>query len=299
MTRCEVHALHFVGRRRHSFRSQATTRICFCVQRSLTKAYNEIRFLCSNAGYLSEIITTKSSLDDLFARFTTAVQSLLQNLGDLEDQEKTAGNFYRDANEKDLCDEEFAKWINSVRQFAFIDTGLAHVSTSSEFPRETAPGFSHETPLYTTRETPAEVPRETPPYVPRKITPKVPRETPPYVPCKITTEVPRETPPCVPRETSPGFPRETPPVTPLDISREIPREQLRQRGPGSTANGFSFHGSSRLSKTKLAVAQLKMKKLEEEQRLKTREHELEKQRLQLEMVKQLLDARTEIEQAQI
>ena len=278
----------------------------------LTKAYNEIRFLCANAGSLSEIITRKSSLDDLFARFTTAVQSLLQKLGDLEDQEQIARNFYRDANEKDLFDEEFAKWINSARHFAFIETGLAHVSTSRELPRETppyvpreitpdvpretppcvpretSPGFSSETPLYATRETPAEVPRETPPYIPPEITP----------------EVPRETPPCVPRETSPGFPRETPPVTQLDASREIPREQLRQRGPGSTANGFSFHGSrrsrtSRSSMTKLAVAQLRMKKLEEEQKLKTREHELEKQRLQLEMEKQLLNARTEIEQAQI
>ena len=49
----------------------------------------------------------------------------------------------------------------------------------------------------------------------------------------------------------------------------------------------------------LAVAQLKIKKLEEEQRLKTMEHDLEKQRLQLEMERQLLNARVEVEQAQI
>ena len=50
---------------------------------------------------------------------------------------------------------------------------------------------------------------------------------------------------------------------------------------------------------KLAVAQLKIKKLEEEQRLKTMEHDLEKLRLQLEMERQLLNARVEVEQAQI
>ena len=36
------------------------------------------------------------------------------------------------------------------------------------------------------------------------------------------------------------------------------------------------------SKTKLVVVQLKTKKLKEKQRLKTMEHKLEKQRLQLE-----------------
>jgi len=47
------------------------------------------------------------------------------------------------------------------------------------------------------------------------------------------------------------------------------------------------------------VAQLKVKKLEEEQKLKAMEYDLEKQRLQLEMERQLLNARVEVEQAQI
>lgn len=114
------------------------------------------------------------------------------------------------------------------------------------------------------------------------------------------SEVPLETPICVPLErTPPEFPRETPPVSPRDVPRETPHEQLHQRRPGSTANGFSSYGSrrsrtSRSSKTKLVVAQLKIKKLEEEQRLKTMEHELEKLQLKI-----LLNARVEVKQAQI
>ena len=42
-----------------------------------------------------------------------------------------------------------------------------------------------------------------------------------------------------------------------------------------------------------------MKKLEEEQRLKAMEYDLEKQRLQLEMARQLLNVRVEVKQAQI
>ena len=32
-------------------------------------------------------------------------------------------NYNPKANEEDLFDEELTKWINSARQFAFIDTG--------------------------------------------------------------------------------------------------------------------------------------------------------------------------------
>ena len=63
--------------------------------------------------------------------------------------------------------------------------------------------------------------------------------------------------------------------------------------------GSSGSRTSRSSKTKLAVVQLKIKKHEEEQRLKSMEHELVKKRLQLEMERQLLDARAEVELAQI
>ena len=247
----------------------------------LTKAYSDIRFLCSNSGSLSEIVSRKSALDDLFARYTAAVQSLLQKLVDLEEQERTVRNYNHEANEKDVFDEESTKLINSVRQLAFIDTGLAHVCTSTEFLRRTPPELPHGTQ--------PGIPRETPPELPRGYLSGFPRETPPYVSFETTP---------------PELPRETPPVTPRDLPRETPHEQLHQRGPGSTASGFCSYGSrrsrtSRSSKTKLAVAQLKIKELEDEQRLKTMEHDLQKQRLQLEMERQLLNARVEVEQTQI
>ena len=75
-------------------------------------------------------------------------------------------------------------------------------------------------------------------------------------------------------------------MTPHVVPWVAPRKQLSQRGPGSSANGYSHNGlcrtsSSKSSKMSLAVAQLKVKKLEQEQRLKAMEHDLEKQRLQL------------------
>ena len=93
-------------------------------------------------------------------------------------------------------------------------------------------------------------------------------------------------------------------MTPRDVPQDTPREQLSQRGAVSLANGYPLYGSCRSSsgkssKVRLAVAQLKVKKLKEEQRLKAMEYDLEKQRLQLEMERQLLDARVEVEQAQI
>ena len=51
----------------------------------LTRAYNVLRLLCSNSGSLSEIMSKKSALDDLFARYTAVIGSLLQSLVDLEE----------------------------------------------------------------------------------------------------------------------------------------------------------------------------------------------------------------------
>ena len=80
----------------------------------------------------------------------------------------------------------------------------------------------------------------------------------------------------------------------MDVPRDTPHEQLSQRGPGSCRSS-----SRKSSKARLVVARLKVRKLEEEQRLKLLEYDLEKQRLQLEMERQLLTARVEVEQAQI
>ena len=118
----------------------------------LTRAYKEIRFLCSNLGSLSEIALRKSALHDLFARYTAAVQSLLHNVVDLEEQETIASCHRREADEKALFDEEFTKWFTSARQFVFA--GSTRVPTPDVIPPE--------------------VPREAPPEIPRE----VPRETP-------------------------------------------------------------------------------------------------------------------------
>ena len=248
----------------------------------LTRAYKEIRLLCSNSGPLSDIVARKSALDDLFARYTTAVQSLLQNVEAIEDRDTIAHCHRREADEKALFDKEFTEWFNSARQF--ISAESTRVSTpgvvSPEAPRRTSPQFS--------REVPREVPRETSPYVFGRTPPEFQRETPQYVP----------------RRTPPDLHGETPPVTPRDFPRDTPSKRLSQRGACSSANGHSLYGSRRSSsgkssKARLAVAQLKVKKLEEEQRLKAMEYDLEKQRLQLEMERQLLNARVEVEQAQI
>ena len=130
----------------------------------LTRAYKEIRFLCSNSGSLDEIVSRKSALDDLFARYAAAVQSLLQNVADMEEQETITRCRRREAEEKALFDEEFTKWFNSARQF--VSAELMRVSTpgviSPEFPRE----VPRETPLYASHRTPpgfpSEFPHETP-----------------------------------------------------------------------------------------------------------------------------------------
>ena len=93
-------------------------------------------------------------------------------------------------------------------------------------------------------------------------------------------------------------------MTPHDVPQDTLSKRLSQRGACSSANGHSLYGSRRSSsdkssKTRIAVSQLKVKKLEEEQRLKAMEYDLEKQRLQLEMKRQPLNARVEVEQAQI
>ena len=283
-------------------------------------------------------LARKSALDDLFARYTTAVQSLLQNVEAIEDRDTIARCHRREADEKALFDNEFTEWFNSARQF--ISAGSTHVSTPGvvsrevprEVPRETSPYVFGRIPPEFPREVPREVPRETSPYVFGRIPPEFPREVPrevlretsPYVsgrtPPEFPREVPRETSPYVfgrtppefqrettqyvPRGTPPDLHGETPPVTPRDFPPDTPSKRLSQRGACSSANGHSLYGSRRASsgkssKARLAVAQLKVKKLEEEQRLKAMEYDLEKQRLQLEMERQLLNARVEVEQAQI
>ena len=89
-----------------------------------------------------------------------------------------------------------------------------------------------------------------------------------------------------------------------DVPRDTLKTRLSQRRPGPLVNGESLYGSPRSSVCKsskvwLAVAQLKLKKMEEEQSLKVMECDLEKLRLQVEIERQLLNVCVEVEQAQI
>ena len=93
-------------------------------------------------------------------------------------------------------------------------------------------------------------------------------------------------------------------MTLRDVPRDTLNTRLSQRRPGPSVNGQSLYGSPsssvcKSSKAWLAVAQLKLKKMEEEQRLKVMERDLEKLRLQVEKERQLLNACVEVEQAQI
>ena len=77
----------------------------------LTRAYNELRFLCSNSGSLSGIMSRKSALDDLFARYTAAFRSSLKSLVKLEEQWKV--------NDKAFFNEKSTRWINLEKRGAF------------------------------------------------------------------------------------------------------------------------------------------------------------------------------------
>ena len=213
------------------------------------------------------IVSRKSAQDDLFTRYAAAVQSLLLNVVDIKEQDTIACCHRREAYKKALFEEEFTKWFNSARQFV-----------SAESTRVSAPGvISPEVPCRTPPEFPREIPHETSLYIPCRTSPEFPRE----VSCKTSLHVPHTTPPEIQGQN--------PPVTPRGVPRVTPREQLLQRG-----TGLRRSSSGKSSKARLVVARLKVRKLEEEQRIKAMEYDLEKQRLQLEM-----DARVEVEQAQI
>lgn len=157
----------------------------------LMKAYKEITLLSSNSGSLTKTLSMRSALDDLFARYAAAVQSLLQNVIDIEEQETIASCHHLEADKKALFNEEFTKWFNSPRQF--VSAELMHV------------------------------------FIPSIISPEVPREipckTPLYVPCRTQTEFSCE----LPRNTHCTFLAglhlnvKTLPVTLCDVSWDTPR----------------------------------------------------------------------------
>lgn len=123
-------------------------------------------------------------MDDLFARYTTEVQSLFQNGVAIEDRDTIASCHRHEADEKALFNEEFTAWYNSGRQFIAAES--TPVSTpgvvSPEVPRRTPPTFLREVPRETSpfdfSRTPPEFSHETSLYVPSKTPPEFPREVP-------------------------------------------------------------------------------------------------------------------------
>lgn len=103
-------------------------------------------------------MSKKSALDDLFARYITAVGGLVQSLVDLEKQEKARRNYQWEVTEKALFDDELTRWINSAKQIASPTSGLTCADTPHETFRATPREFSRNTP----RENPREISNGTP-----------------------------------------------------------------------------------------------------------------------------------------
>ena len=151
----------------------------------------------------------KSALDDLFARYAAAVQSLLRNVVDIEEQDTIEYCHRREAYKKALFEEDFTKWFNLARQFVSAESTL--VST---------PGvISPEVPCRTPPEFPREIPHETSLYIPRRTSPE------------FLEEVSRKTSLHVPHRTPPELQGQNPPVTPwvfhgIHHTSNYPREDL-------------------------------------------------------------------------
>ena len=88
----------------------------------LMRAYKDIRLLCSNSGPLSDIVSRKNALDDLFGRYAAAVRNLLQNVVDKEEPDTTLLCSQGEADEKALFNEEFTEWYDAARQFVYAES---------------------------------------------------------------------------------------------------------------------------------------------------------------------------------
>ncbi|KAK2551629.1 hypothetical protein P5673_027396 [Acropora cervicornis] len=183
----------------------------------LTRRYNEIISLFADAAPVSEIMMKKNSLDDLFSRYVTVVERLLQTVEDLDDKERVAFGYQCELDVRCLFQEEFSGRIRSIQGDPFPRSELSSARTPHEKPRE--------------------------------------------------------------------FPR--------GIGSNPPIIRTSRSGSGSDS------GHSKGSQAKLAVAQLKIENLREQQRLKEKRHELDKESLRVELQMELLNARADAEQAKI
>ena len=128
----------------------------------LTRAYKDVRLLCSNSGPLSDIVSRKSALDDLFGRYAVAVRNLLQNVADKEERDMAAHCHHREADKKALFNKEFTEWYNAARQFVYAESTC--ISTLGI--------VSLEVPCRTPPELPCEISCETSVYISSRTSPK-------------------------------------------------------------------------------------------------------------------------------
>ena len=181
----------------------------------LTRRYNKIRSLFADAAPVSEIMMKKNSLHDLFSRYVTVVERLLQTVEDLDDKERVAFGYQCELDVR--CLFQFSGRIRSMQGDPFPRSELSSARTPHEKPHESPRGIGSKYPIIRTS----------------------------------------------------------------------------RSGSGSDS------GHSKGSQAKLAVAQLKIENLREQQRLKEKRHELDKESLRVELQMELLNARADAEQAKI
>ena len=84
----------------------------------LPRRYNDIRSLFANNATVTEIMIKRNSLDDIFSRYSTAVESLLHVLVDVEEKERVARSYQSELDVRCLFHEEFAGRIGSLQKLA-------------------------------------------------------------------------------------------------------------------------------------------------------------------------------------
>ena len=84
----------------------------------LTRRYNDIRSLFANNATVTEIMIKRNSLDDIFTRYSTAVESLLHVLVDVEEKERVERSYQSELDVRCLFHEEFAGRIRSLQKLA-------------------------------------------------------------------------------------------------------------------------------------------------------------------------------------
>ena len=222
----------------------------------------------------------KSTLDGLFARYNAKAKELLDLVAGSDKYERVFRDHSRELELKCLFDEEFALWFKKSREIATCQAELFPA------PREGTPGTPHTTVLKENEPRPYP-PRATSHERPLQHQRKDTREPIPQRSCGSSCAVLRD----ADLQSSSGSFRDMP----LDDESVFSTRSYAGESRGSSR----ISKASQSSKAKLAMARLQVKRVEEEQRLLSRQQHLEHEKQRLDMEKELLETRYEAEQAQI